>query len=153
IRKDAERMNGTKAIGNFYYELFEGDFPPSNWSVVNPDGGLTFQQYTGANGPGFNGTKSVALEFYSYSTTGQADTMYAGPFTGLLETDSIKFDYAYAQYGAAYVDRLIVKASNDGGITYPFTIFDKAGSNLATAPNTTSSFVPSANQWASFSYS
>jgi len=153
IIKDAERITGTKAIGNFYYELFEGDFPPSNWTVVNPDGGLTFQQYTGANGPAFNGTKSVTLEFYSYSTTGQADTMYAGPFSGLLETDSIKFDYAYAQYSATYIDRLIVKASNDGGVTYPFTIFDKAGSSLATAPVTTGSFVPTANQWVSFSYS
>jgi hypothetical protein len=41
----------------------------------------------------------------------------------------------------------------DGGLTFPHTIFDKSGATLATAPITTSAFVPSANQWATFAYS
>jgi len=144
--------NPERETGNFYYELFESSFPPSGWRVVNPDGGITFQQFSGANGNSFGGSKSVKLDFYSYGTTGQTDTMYAGPFDGLLATDSIKFDYAYAQY-PGYSDRLIVKASNNGGQTFPFTIFDKAGSSLATAPNTTNSFIPNSSQWITFSYS
>jgi len=155
IVKDKTVSKGIKGKngGTIYYELFEGNFPPQNYTIVNPDGGITFQQFEGANGPSFNGNKSVIVEFYSYSTSGQTDTMYAGPFFNLQQTDSIKFDYAYAQYSSSYSDRLIVKVSNDGGLTYPFTIFDKSGSSLATAPITSSSFVPTANQWVTFSYS
>lgn len=137
---------------NFYYELFDGTFPSPGWTINNPDGGITFSQFTGANGPSFGGTKSVKMDFYSYSSTGQNDFLYSPVYNGLNEVDSLKFDWAYAQYSATYVDRLIVKLSLDGGTTYPHVIFDKSGAQLATAPNTISSFVPNANQWGTFSY-
>ena len=136
----------------FSYELFEGQFPANGWTIKNPDGGLTFEQYTGVNGPSFGGTKSVKMDFYSYSTTGASDTLISKVFTGIDLTDSVKFNYAYAQYQSSYVDRLVVKLSVDGGVTFPHTIFDKAGAALATAPATTSPFIPSANQWATFVY-
>ncbi|NCS89199.1 MAG: T9SS type A sorting domain-containing protein, partial [Ignavibacteria bacterium] len=47
---------------------------------------------------------------------------------------------------------LIVKLSTDGGVTFPYEIFRKGGSGLATAPSTTSSFVPTPNQWQTFAY-
>ncbi len=136
----------------FYYELFDGAFPSPGWTINNPDGSITFSQFTGANGPSFGGTKSVKMDFYSYSVTNQNDFLYSPIYNGLNEVDSLKFDWAYAQYSATYVDRLIVKVSLDGGVTYPHTVFDKSGAQLATAPNTTSAFVPNANQWANFSY-
>lgn len=135
----------------FTYEFFESSFPAPGWRIVNPDAGITFAQYTGANGPSFGGNKSVKLDFYSYSATGRADTLYSKIYTGLLNTDSLKFDWAYAQYSSTYTDRLIVKLSQDGGITFPYTIFDKSGSTLATAPTTTNAFVPAAGQWGTFS--
>jgi hypothetical protein len=137
----------------FGYELFEGGFPATGWTLKNPDGGITFSQFIGANGPSFGGNKSVKLDFYSYSTTGASDTLISNAFTGVEYTDSIKFNYAYAQYSASYVDRLVVKLSIDGGSTFPYTIFDKSGAALATAPATTGAFVPSVNQWATFAYS
>lgn len=136
----------------FYYELFDGAFPSQGWSITNPDGGITFAQFQGANGPSFGGTKSVKMDFYSYSATGQNDFLYSPVYSGLNEVDSLKFDWAYAQYSSAYVDRLIVKLSLDGGTTYPYIIFDKSGQQLATAPTTTNAFVPTSNQWATFSY-
>jgi hypothetical protein len=145
--------NPTSVLSNFfYYELFDGQFPAPGWSINNPDGGITFAQYQGANGPSFGGTKSVKMDFYSYSSTGQNDFLYSGLYSGLNEVDSLKFDWAYAQYSSAYVDRLIVKVSTNGGVTYPHTIFDKSGAQLATAPNTTNAFVPTASQWSTFSY-
>lgn len=45
----------------FYYELFDGTFPSQGWTINNPDGGITFSQYNGANGPSFGGTKSVRM--------------------------------------------------------------------------------------------
>ncbi|MEP0862817.1 MAG: T9SS type A sorting domain-containing protein, partial [Ignavibacterium sp.] len=136
----------------FYYELFDGTFPSQGWTINNPDGGITFTQFEGANGPSFGGSKSVRMEFYSYSSTKQNDFLYSPAYNGLNEVDSLKFDWAYAQYSSSYVDRLIVKLSLDGGSTYPHVIFDKSGAQLATAPTTTNAFVPNANQWQTFSY-
>lgn len=151
--KETIIANNPEFLSSFFYtELFDGAFPSAGWTLVNPDGGITFEQYIGANGPSFGGTKSARINFYSYSTSGQTDTLISRTFTGLNDADSVKFDYAYAQY-PNYSDRLIVRVSVDGGITYPHTIFDKSGAALATAPSTTGSFVPTANQWATFAYS
>ncbi len=136
----------------FAYEFFESSFPAPGWKIVNPDAGITFAQFTGANGPSFGGNKSVKLDFYSYSSTGRADTLYSKIFTGLNAADTLKFDWAYAEYSSQYTDRMIVKLSQDGGLTFPYTLFDKSGSALATAPSTTNSFTPTAGQWKTFSY-
>ncbi|WP_337872634.1 T9SS type A sorting domain-containing protein [Ignavibacterium sp.] len=145
--------NPQSVLSNFfYYELFDGVFPSQGWTINNPDGGITFAQFEGANGPSLGGTKSVKMDFYSYSATNQNDFLYSPSYAGLNEVDSLKFDWAYAQYSSAYVDRLIVKVSLDGGATYPHTVFDKSGAQLATAPTTTSAFVPNSSQWSTFSY-
>jgi hypothetical protein len=141
-------------LGGFNIELFEGVFPPEGWQIINPDGGITFEQIEGANGPSLGGSKSVKLDFYSYSTTGASDTMYSRIFTGLQTTDSVKFDYAHAEYPGYGPDRMIVRVSIDGGQTFPHTIFDKAGDELATVPATSGSFMPtSASDWNTFTYS
>lgn len=137
----------------YFYDLFEGTCPPPGWTLKNPDGGITFASYTGANGPSIAGNKSVIMRFYDYSASNQKDTLTTKIFTGLLSSDSVKFDYAYAPYSGSYSDRLTVKMSIDAGITFPYTIFDKAGSELATTTATTNSFVPtSSSQWKTTSY-
>jgi len=141
-------------MSGFNYELFEGTFPPAGWQVINPDGGITFEQFDGANGPTLGGSKSVKLDFYSYGAIGESDTMNTRIFTSLEPTDSVKFDYAHAEYPGYGPDRLIVRISSDGGQTFPFTIFDKAGDDLATVGETNANFVPANNsEWATFSYS
>jgi hypothetical protein len=66
-------------------------------------------------------------------------------------TDSLKFNWAHANY-TGYTDRMQVQVSTNGGSTYPFTIFDRSGPTLATAPATTSDFIPSGpSQWGRFS--
>jgi len=135
----------------FNYEFFESGFPPTGWAVKNPNGDKTFEQFIGANGPSFGGNKSIKMDFYS-TAAGRSDTMISKVYSGLTVTDSVKFNYAYAQYQTEN-DRLIVKLSVDGGLTFPHTIFDKAGATLATAPATTGVFVPTPSQWATFAYS
>jgi len=155
-----EQSNPTSIVVNtdginsiFAYELFEGGFPASGWVLKNPDAGITFSQFTGANGPSFGGNKSVKMDFYSYSTTGASDTLISKAFLGVEYTDSVKFNYAHAQY-PGYSDRLVVKLSVDGGLTYPHTIFDKSGAALGTTTATSNNFTPtSASQWATFAYS
>ena len=64
----------------------------------------------------------------------------------LLEHPSLTFSHAYAQY-ASENDQLIVEASKDCGSTWT-TLFDKAGSNLATAaPFGTGHYYPQTTEW------
>ena len=145
-------QNSNKEIlGGFNVEFFEASFPPAGWRVVNPDGGITFEKYEGANGPSFGGSKSVRLDFYDYSNAGRKDSMISRVYYNIETSDTVKFDWAYAIY-PGYADSLIVKLSTDGGVTFPYEIFRKGGSGLATAPSTTSSFVPTSNQWQTFAY-
>lgn len=135
-------------------ELFEAFFPPAGWRIYNMDGYITFDQFRGANGPTFGGSRSVFMDFFDYNIPGQKDSMYSKTYSGLLDTDTLRFDYAYAQYSSSYTDSLIVKISTDGGITFPTEIFRRGGLGLATAPQTTSFFFPLNNsQWRSFKFS
>jgi len=140
-----------KFSGGFAAETFEGNFPPSGWTVVNSDGSITYDIFRQANGPSFSGSSSVFIDFYSYSTSGQKDYLYSPNYTNIISTDSLKFDYAYAQY-PGYVDSLNVYLSTDNGATYSINIFRKGGASLATAPSTSNQFVPTSSQWATFSY-
>jgi hypothetical protein len=136
--------------GGFIPELFEWYFPPAGWRVVNPDSGITFSKFNGANGPSFGGTNCIRMDFYNYEAIGQMDYLYSPVYNNFQLTDSIKFDWAYAQF-PGYNDRLAVKVSTDGGNTFPFTIFDKTGAELATAPDQTEGFVPMHDSdWATF---
>lgn len=150
-----EVMNSSDSIQtSLNIELFEGVFPPPGWKVYNQDGYITFNKYTGANGPTFGGTNSVIMDFFDYNLIGQRDSMYSKNYYGLLATDTLRFDYAYAQFNSVNIDSLTVKISNDGGLTFPVEVFRKGGLNLATAPQTTSFFIPSNNtQWKSFKIS
>ncbi len=134
-------------------ELFEAFFPPAGWRIFNLDGYITFDQFRGANGPTFGGSRSVFMDFFDYNIPGQKDSMYSKTYSGLLDSDTLRFDYAYAQYSSSYTDSLIVKISTDGGITFPTEIFRRGGLGLATAPQTTSFFFPLNNsQWRSFKF-
>lgn len=135
----------------FNYEMFEGSFPPASWTVYNPDNGLTFESFTGANGPLFAGSKSTRVNCYSYGTIGQMDYLRSRVYNNIDLTDSLKFNWAHAVY-SGYTERMQVQVSTNGGTTYPFTVFDKSGATLATAPGTTNDFTPSGpSQWGRFS--
>lgn len=138
--------------GGYAAQTFEGNFPPQGCTIINGDGSITFDAYTGANGPTFGGQTSVFMDFYSYSTTGQRDYLLTPVMTNIISTDSVTFDYAYAQY-PGYSDSLIVTLSTDNGVTFPVTLFRKGGASLATAPATSNQFVPTASQWATVTFS
>lgn len=75
-----EQSNPTSIVVNtdginsiFAYELFEGGFPASGWVLKNPDAGITFSQFTGANGPSFGETNllkwiSIATQLLAHQT-------------------------------------------------------------------------------------
>jgi len=139
---------GDDPLAGFNYEMFEGSFPPAGWSLTQSVNLVSL--YNGANGPTFGGTKSVKAAFYDIqSGSSNLETMI---YNNIDLTDSLQFDWAYAPYPGNYPDRLQVLVSTNGGTTYPYTIFDRAGTALATAPATSNSFVPSSSsEWQTFS--
>lgn len=119
-------------------------FPYTNWIVDNPDKGATWTRVTNAGSQGSNA--SVRMFFYN-SPPNQIDDLYMPmlDFSNVTAPMNLKFDVAYASYQGE-ADELHVRVSTNCGQTWT-TVFNKSGATLATAPNTTSSFVPNASQW------
>jgi thiol-disulfide isomerase/thioredoxin len=142
----------TLAGNGFQLETMESTVPPNGWSIINNDSNFTFWQYiySAVSGPSFPGTRSIRINYFSYAENiGTTDIIKTKVYNNVNPDDSIKFDYAYAQR-PGYSDRLVVKISTDGGVTFPYVIFDKQGAALGTAPAQTSGFVPTASQWGTF---
>ncbi|MBM4158401.1 MAG: T9SS type A sorting domain-containing protein [Ignavibacteria bacterium] len=135
----------------FNFEGFETDFPPVGWSLYNPDDGITFYQFA-VNGPSFTGTKGIRMRMFNYATVGQIDHLVSKTYDNLSLSDTIRFDYAYAQRPGKS-DRLQVQVSTDGGTTFPYTIFNKAGADLGTTAAQSTAFTPSSpSQWGTFKF-
>lgn len=131
----------------FNYEGFEYAFPPVGWSMINPDDGITYMKVNTPNGPSFAGSNAVRMRFFSYTDIGQIDYLNTKSYNNIDVNDSLKFDWAYAPR-TGFTDRMQVKVSTNGGTTFPFTVFDKSGNDLATAPAQSTAFTPtSPSQW------
>ncbi|MFM8837526.1 MAG: choice-of-anchor J domain-containing protein, partial [Bacteroidota bacterium] len=98
--------------------------------------------------PALPDTLAMRLPFYdivsgSYSLN--TPTFTANPVGAVLT-----FNYAYAAYSAAEIDKLEIMASTDGGATYSSLEIMNGGPSgpLNTGGTTTSPFVPTVAQWA-----
>jgi len=141
--------NCDNVLSGYNYETFESGFPPAGWTIINPDNSYTFEYFTIVNGPSIPGSKCVKMNWMDYAATGQLDYMKTKTYSNVDLSDSLRFDWAYSYNG--YNDRLQVKVSLDGGSSFPFTVFDKMGSALATAPATNDPFIPANDsQWGKF---
>jgi hypothetical protein len=145
-------INDSNISSTFSYELFEDYFPPIGWRNINSDNYITFEKVNNTNGPSINGDFSIRMPFYYYSPVGQRDSLISCIFKNVTVLDTLKFDYAYAEYLSNYTDSLKVYISTDNGNSF-LLIFSKGGTNLATAQSTTLPFTPSnTNEWKTFSY-
>ncbi len=131
-------------------ENFEGaTYPPSGWSLVNPDASYTWERRTGITGATGTTTAANYINNYTYNSPGAEDYLMI-PTINLqtASTAEFTFDVAYARYGAGYEDGLRVDISTDCGQTWNTTGYLKTGLTLATAGTVTSLFTPtSAAQW------
>lgn len=123
-------------------------FPPTNWALVNPDGGAdTWSRVTTTGG---FGASTASTRYFSYNIpAGDKDELYFPPMNlSTISTPSLQFDVAYAGYtsSAPENDQLDVMVSTNCGATWT-TVYSKAGTTLSTAPTTTANFVPTAAQW------
>ncbi len=135
-------------------ENFTGTvFPPVNWTVLNPDGGITWRRSTAGNG----NIGSAYVNTFNYNINGQTDDLIT-PFVRYSNADSVRvsFDLAASTFSypgstAIPLDTLEVLASKDCGNTFT-SVYKKFGADLQTinAPNDpqVNEFIPSSpNQW------
>lgn len=121
---------------------------PTGWFLQNPDNSTTWTTTALTNGPACASTTSWSINNFSYNAPGQEDRLIT-PVIDLSASGNtrLKFDHAYAEYSSAYVDGFRVDVSNNCGATWN-QVFFAQGAALATAPATTSNYVPSAcSQW------
>ena len=121
-------------------------FPPTGWSVENPDGGITWQRTTAA---AKSGTASMVINNYNTNSIGTTDKFVSPLITETSAFDSlyISFDYAYnAGNSSSLSDTLELQITTDCGQTFT-TVWGKYGTDLQTITGYTPAFVPLANAW------
>jgi hypothetical protein len=128
---------------------FSGSFPGTGWSIVNPDAGITWNQQTLTNDADCSSGQSARMNFYDYQpAAGQTDDLVS-PWLSLngATNPELSFSRAHARYNNTFSDQLLIQISSDCGISWT-TLWDKAGSDLATAPNQTAAYNnPTCAQW------
>lgn len=127
-------------------EDFEVAFIPDGWSRAS-SGNLSWNYQNTVGGFG-QSTNSMFVNNYVISQVGDFCDIIAP--LNMINTNAsdavLTFDVAYALYAPAYADALEILISADCGMTWT-SVYNKVGSVLATAPNTTAEFVPTASQW------
>jgi len=120
-------------------------FPPAGWNYIHFNKN-NFMSRASVGGFG-SSTGSMKMDDYSGSMdiTGQKDYLIS-PIIDMTSADAsaiLRFNVAHARYNTATNDELQVLASTDCGGSWS-VIYDKMGAALATAPNATSAFTPTA---------
>lgn len=144
------------SITNIFTETFEqGTLSSLGWQVINPDGYNTWDIFTVAgNTPG---TKAIGVNIFNNQSYAPAFDEIVSPTIDLTNFSSpvLTFEHAHRRRVQNIADSLIVKASVDGGLTFPFTLLTLGGggnpSVFATGTLLTSNFVPAAaGDWCFF---
>lgn len=132
-----------------YTEGFDNtNFPPAGWNYIhyNPNNKMDY------NAAGGFGQSAGCMKMDNFSgdldVTGQVDYLMT-PLVDMSTATSnswLRFSVAYAKYNTSSNDALEVRVSTDCGNSWN-TIYNKSGTTLSTAPNSTSSWTPTASQW------
>ncbi|MDW8015120.1 MAG: CUB domain-containing protein [Bacteroidia bacterium] len=140
-----------EGIFPFYVDFEQGGeappSPPNLWQVVDPDADCFTWRTASCIGSDGQPTTAMYINFWGYSEVGRRDELYT-PIIDLTNAPNdvqILFDIAHRRYDNTTSDELRVEISTDCGQTWqPMPIFQQSGAALATGPNTTSRFIPSA---------
>lgn len=118
-----------------------------HWSIINPDGQITWVIDTLAGGFGLS-EHSLRMNNYSYNSDGAEDILVSDPISFVGQNGPIMlFDFAYAPYGTTYYDTLRLYYSDDCGLTRNL-MWEAGGDDLTTIDSTiTGLFIPSPSEW------
>ncbi|MDQ2720238.1 MAG: choice-of-anchor J domain-containing protein [Bacteroidota bacterium] len=126
----------------------ETTFPPPNWAISNPDGGITWERTTTT---AKTGVASMVIRNYDYTSTGTVDKFVSSVITGNPAFDSVflSFDYAYAVgTNASLPDTFEIQSTADCNQTNT-TLWKKWGTDLQTSTNIGGArFTPLPSDWA-----
>lgn len=136
---------GTYSLAPIVQTFSATTFPPTNWLLINPDGGAATWARSSAAGSQST-TQSARYPAYS-AAPGDVDDLVLPPLSLVgFGTAQLNFDLAAAGYDGTTNDQLEVMVSTDCGATWA-TLYSNAGSALYTAPDNTASYVPVAADW------
>ncbi len=127
-----------------HVEDFEGgNFPPDvKWNVVNPNNDC--YEWTAGTGISSSGATNNACPLMpNYNNgTNQDEYLYTPIFILPCNATSaqVQFDVAYQQRIASSNDRLRLEISEDCGVTWSPTTYDKSGTTLRTLTTTFNGF-------------
>ncbi len=130
------------------FEMF--DTTPASWTIQNPDQLITWQNVSANNGEA--GNRSMFINFSAYEEQGVEDRLLT-PIVNMSGASAalLRFDRAYAPFtSSSYADelRVVVIENCNADLSQGIEVFNKSGSELATAPATANSFFPNgASQW------
>lgn len=124
-----------------------GMYPPSNLTIVNNDGGITWELDSLASVSGEYSIKINNLINTNYGSTDELVLPYLDLSTAHPDSNVfMSFKWAYAKSDPTFSDELLVLLSTDCGVNYN-QVFYKTQTALATGPTQTSPFVPDSSQW------
>lgn len=134
-----------------YSEDFEAGGIPTDITIIDPDADNFVWDHTTAASAYGVGTGSMWYDNYGgtggNNPGGTVDWMILPTFDLTSSTSTaMRFDYAYARYSAGNSDTLVIAVDDDCDGLYQAIYYD-GGSNIATAPDNTSAFTPTAAQW------
>jgi hypothetical protein len=122
-------------------------FPPTAWTIDNPDGLTTWTRTTAA---AKTGVASMYIDNANYTNAnGQIDEALMLPLDlTAVPNPAMTFQVAYTYWTVPYQysDTLEVLISTDCGVSWT-SLYKKWGNTLATAPGQGSDFFPTASQW------
>lgn len=133
----------------FTEDFADPSFPPVGWSLESSGTTYAWERLTSITGSDGNQTEAAWFDNFSYNNTGAEDklvTLVADLSTAA--NPMVTFDVAYAVYSSGYDDGLKVEISTDCGTSFVPTGYQKIGSALASAPQSSTDWYPSsATDW------
>ncbi|MEO6305643.1 MAG: T9SS type A sorting domain-containing protein [Bacteroidia bacterium] len=128
-------------------ETFVGAFPPNNWQLFDDSQDQVVWQKSSTVGGYSSSTESAFFDNYNFAELGKRDAIITQNYnlTGVINP-KLYFDVAYARYDNVNFDSLAVGISTNCGQSYNIA-YVKSGTVLATAPDNTGFFIPTATQW------
>ena len=140
--------------GSVTEEFTSGTFPPTNWSIVNPNGDITWQRNASignrtAGSAYFNDFANTTVD--RYDDLAMPNYSYSGIDSIFLSFNVAHITKTLPGTTGSRLDTLTVLVSKDCGNTFT-TVYKKYGEDLQTVndPNfqiSMSNFVPQPSQW------
>lgn len=139
--RDAYPTDASRTVAQPLSDNFQAGV--AAWIASN--GGNDATQWQAQSGNACYQTSAVVNNRVS-GTSGNIDQLQRNLDLRYAGAATLNFDVAYARYNNSLFDRLRVKVRTCNGVVT--TVYDKAGTNLATAPDQTTAFAPTdCSQW------